>query len=511
MSAPFPPLARLRGIGKRFGPVSVLRGVDFDILPGEVHLLAGENGAGKSTLIKILGGVYSDFEGTVEIAGRLVRPKSPLEANALGIAVIYQELSLVPSMTVTDNIFLGRAVSRGGFVRDREQRVRARRLLEQLGIELDVTQRVEELPVAQQQLTEIAKALAQRAPVIVMDEPTSALNAPEVEQLFGLIRDLKRRGRGIVYITHKMEEIERLADRITVLRDGERVGTALAAELPPAKLLRWMVGRELAEQFPRHASQPGGERLRLVDFTVRPAGRVGPPAVESVSLALRAGEILGVAGLQGSGASDLFLGLFGAHGRGTSGSARLNGQPLRITNPRAAIEQGIALLTNDRKATGLVLPLPVIANATLADLPRLSAAGWRRPAREWAATEALGQRLSLRAAVFGMETGLLSGGNQQKVALAKWLQVEPKVLLLDEPTRGIDIGAKREIYALLDQLTAQGVAIMLISSELPELLALSDRMIVLHRGRLTAEFTRNQATPERILAAAMGARTGDRG
>ncbi len=496
-----PPLVRLRGIGKRFGPVTVLRGVDLDIRAGEVLILAGENGAGKSTLIKVLGGVHSGFDGTIEIAGRVVRPRSPLEAASLGVAIMFQELSLVPTLTVADNIFLGRALTRAGFVDDAAQRAAARRLLAQLGIGLEVDRRVEDLPIAQQQLTEIAKALARDARVIVMDEPTSALNAPEVEKLFHLIADLKARGCGIVYITHKMEEIGRIADRICVLRDGEHVGTAPAAELPPAKLLNWMVGRELNEQFPRPAGLPGEERLRLDSFSVRRGGRT---LVEPLSFQVRAGEIVGLGGLQGSGASDLFAGLFGAYGPATNGRAWLGGQPLEIASPRRAIDQGLAWLTNDRKTSGLVLPLSIIANATLADLPRLSPGGWRRPAREATVTRELGATLALRAASLELEVGALSGGNQQKVALAKWLQTGPRLLLLDEPTRGIDVGAKREIYQLLNHLTGRGLAILLITSELPELLALSDRILVMHRGRLTAEFTREQATPEGILAAAMG-------
>jgi ABC-type sugar transport system ATPase subunit len=499
-----PTLVRMTRITKRFGSVTVLREVDLEIRGGEVLVLAGENGAGKSTLIKILGGVYTDFDGAIELGGRPVRPQSPLGANALGIAVIYQELSLVPSMTVADNIFLGRSLTRGGFVDDTAQRVQAQQLLDQLGLQIDVNQTVEQLPIALQQLTEIAKALAQNARVIVMDEPTSALSAPEVAKLFALIQDLKTRGCGIVYITHKMEEIERIGDRITVLRDGEHVGTAPASELPPAKLVQWMVGREIDQQFPRHAPRIGAQRLRLENFSILAGRRHSRPLVDGVSLFVRAGEILGVAGLQGSGASELFLGLFGGYGKEVRGQLFLNGQPLRITSPRQAIEQGIALLTNDRKATGLVLPLSIIANATLADLPHLSPAGWRSPRREAEATRSHAQALSLRAASLDLEVAALSGGNQQKVVLAKWLQTRPKLLLLDEPTRGVDVGAKREIYQLMNQLTAQGIAILLITSELPELLAMSDRIAVMHRGRLTAEFTSEQATAERILEAAMG-------
>ncbi|MCL5096096.1 MAG: sugar ABC transporter ATP-binding protein, partial [Candidatus Omnitrophica bacterium] len=442
-SAPAQPvLVRMTGITKRFGNVTVLHGVDLEIRQGEVLILAGENGAGKSTLIKILGGVYSDFEGEITIGQRPARPRSPLEANALGIAVIYQELSLVPSMTVADNIFLGRSLTRAGFMDDRSQCAQAQQLLDQLGIDIDVNLTVEQLPIGSQQLTEIAKALAQKANVIVMDEPTSSLNAPEVEKLFGLIRDLKKRGCGIVYITHKLEEIKRIGDRITVLRDGQHIASAPASTVSTAQLLQWMVGRQIEEQFPHHQAKPGNVRLELENFSVPHPDGSGRNAVEGVSLVVHAGEILGFAGLQGSGASELFLGLFGARGSSTGGQVRLNGQPLSIRSPRRAIDHGIALLTNDRKTTGLVLPLSIVANTTLADLPRLSPWGWRRSQREIKATGNLAQTLSLRAASLEMEVGLLSGGNQQKTALAKWLQTGPQLLLLDEPTRGVDIGAK---------------------------------------------------------------------
>jgi ribose transport system ATP-binding protein len=501
------PLVRMRGIGKRFGSARVLEGVDLDIHPGEVLVLAGENGAGKSTLIKILGGVHADYEGTLEIQGQIARPQSPLEAAALGISVIFQELSLVPSMTVTDNIFLGRPVARGGWIDDRAQRLEARKLLGRLGLEIDVRRRVDELSISQQQQVEIAKALARHTRVVVMDEPTSALSAPEVDQLFGLITDLKARQCGVVYITHRMEEIERVADRITVLRDGRHVATTIAAGLEPARLIRWMVGRDLADQFPRNAPHPGPVRLRLHGFSVPARRRDQPAPVDRVTLSVHAGEIVGVAGLQGSGNSELFLALFGVRGSQVSGQVHLREQPFRVRSPRHSIEQGMALLTNDRKATGLVLSLSVTANATLADLPRLSPWGWRRPRRENAVARSLGERLHLRAPSLDLEVETLSGGNQQKVALGKWLQTDPQVLLLDEPTRGIDVAAKREIYQLLNQLTAQGLAILLITSELPELLALSDRLVVLHRGRVTAEFDRLEATPEKVLEAAMGGLT----
>jgi ABC-type sugar transport system ATPase subunit len=495
----------MTGIAKRFGSVLVLDGVDLEVFAGEVHVLAGENGAGKSTLVKILAGVHTDFEGTLEIDGRPVRPDSPLAANALGVAMIYQELSLVPSMRVADNIFLGRSpTSRAGLIDDRAQRAEARRLLEPLGIEVDVDRLVEQLPIGTRQLIEIAKALSYRAKVIVMDEPTSALSAPEVERLFGLIARLKAQGRGIVYITHRMEEIDAIADRITVLRDGRFVGSAPAAELPTPRLVEWMVGREVAQQFPRHEARPGAERLRVEEFVVTGGARSARPLVDRVGFSVRAGEILGIGGLQGSGASAMLMGLAGAYGDRARGRVWLDGRPVCIRRPRDAIDRGMAMLTNDRKATGLVLSMSVVANATLADLRRLAPGGWRRPRREREATSRLSEALHLRAASLEMEVGELSGGNQQKVALAKWLQTDPRILLLDEPTRGVDVGAKREIYQLMNEWTLRGIAIILITSEMPELLAMSDRILVLHRGRAIAELSRGQATAQRVLEAAMG-------
>jgi ABC-type sugar transport system ATPase subunit len=499
-----PPLFRLTGITKRFGNTTVLQDVSFEGHAGEVHILAGENGAGKSTLIKILGGIHTDFEGRIEIQGREARPRSPLEATALGIAIIHQELSLIGPMSVADNISLGREPTRAGFVLQWENTSIARHWMTQLSLDIDVRQPVETFSLATRQMIEIAKALSQNARVIVMDEPTSALNAPEVQKLFDLIRSLKTRGCCIVYITHKMEEIDRIADRITVLRDGRLIGVAPAPELPPAKFIQWMVGRELAEQSPRRATKLGDELLRLENFSVFPSGLSTRPAVENISLSVRAGEVVGLAGLQGSGASELFLGLFGAYGHATSGRMFLKNAERRFSSPREAIASGIALLTNDRKTTGLVLSMSVCANATLAGLPELSPGGWRSPSRERAAAEALTAPMRLRAASLDIEAGALSGGNQQKVALAKCLQTRPQLLMLDEPTRGIDIGAKREIYDLVEKWTSEGMAILLITSEMPELLTLSDRIIVLHRGRVIEVFSHREAKPESILAAAMG-------
>jgi len=498
------PLVSMKGISKRFGGAWALQNVDFTIFPGEVHVLAGENGAGKTTLIKILAGVYPDFKGTIHINGKYVHPRSPQEAAELGVAVIHQELSLVPSMTVADNIFMGRPITRSGFVRDSLQKKKAGSLLSKLGLSIDENSFVDQLPISMRQLVEIAKALARNARVIVMDEPTSALNAPEVEKLFSLIHDLKNHGCGIVYISHKMEEIETIADRITVLRDGRLVGSSQAQNLPVPKLIKWMVGREMDKQFPRHQGKMGKERLRINNFSVFPRGFSHKPAVDKVSLFVHQGEILGIGGLQGSGASELLLGLFGAYGKNTRGTLFLGGKQICLDSPRKAINHGISLVTNDRKTTGLVLSMSIIANATLADLNRLSPGGWRNPTKERQVTRKITKPLNLQAASLDMNMNELSGGNQQKVVMAKWLQTNPELLLLDEPTRGVDVGAKREIYHLMNQWTSQGIAIILITSEMPELLAMSDRIVVMHRGRITAEFPREQAAPDLVLAAAMG-------
>lgn len=498
------PIVTMKGIGKRFGPVSVLRDVDFEVHSSEVHVLAGENGAGKSTLIKILAGVYQDYDGSIELDGMPFRPQSPAEARSLGIAVIYQELSIVPSMTVADNLFLGRFLCSHGFVSDRRQRVEARRILREFGIDLDCDRLACDLPVSAQQMIEIAKALGANARVVVMDEPTSALNSVETERLFDLIARLKQRGCGIVYITHKMEEIYRVADRISVLRDGAPVGAAFASELPRKQMIEWMVGRSIEEQFHREPPEFEGELLRVEDFTVSNPQLGRPPLVDGMSFSVRAGEILGVAGLQGSGNSELFWGLFGALGDSVAGAVTLEGQRLAIRSPQDAVRNGLALLTNDRKASGLVLSMSVTANIALASMKQLSPGGWRNRVHERRLAESAARSVRLRAASLDMEAGQLSGGNQQKVALAKWVETHPRVLLLDDPTRGVDVGAKREIYQLMNEWTAAGMSILLISSELPELLGMSDRVMVMHRGRMTHMLDRRDATPQSVLTAAMG-------
>lgn len=495
------PLVAMTAISKRFGAVCVLKNVDFFVQPGEVCALAGENGAGKSTLMKILGGVHTEYGGSVAVGGNLVRLRSPLDAARHGIVLIHQELSLVPHLTVADNLLLGRWPTRFGWIRRRRLRAAAREALDEVGLAVDLDVAAGQLPLATQQLIEIAKAVGQAARVIVMDEPTSALNAPDVELLFARIADLKSRGCGLVYITHKLDEIHRIADRVTVLRDGTLVGSAPASALSPAQLIGWMVGREIDKPVRRGAAATSATRLELRNFSIAENRRW---IVEPISLHVRAGEVVGLAGLQGSGNSALLAGIFGARERDVGGTVLVDGKPVTSRTPRRSIAAGIALVTSDRKESGLVLSMPIFANMTLADLRQVCDAGWLQKRREKAIAAELADRLQLRAAGLEQDVGTLSGGNQQKVMLAKWWNTRPRVLLLDEPTRGIDVGAKQEIYELINLWSGQGIAILLITSELPELLGLADRIVVLHRGRRTAEFARDAFSGDAIIAAAMG-------
>jgi ribose transport system ATP-binding protein len=499
------PILSMAGVSKSFSDVPVLKDVNFDLSPGEVHILAGENGAGKTTLIKVLAGVHTDYTGEIRLHGKFVRFKSPHEASVHGISAIHQDMSLVNSMSVADNLFLGRENTRKNIWMDfRRQRERAAGLLKQLNISADLDSVVGDLPVSIRQMIEIAKALVHDARVIIMDEPTSALSSTEVERLFSIIADLKRRGCGIIYISHRMEEIYTIADRITVLRDGKYIGTSAVRDLPREDLIQWMVGRTISQQFPPRISKPGPAIFSVRDFSLPDPFGVKRWAVENLSFDLHSGEILGIAGLQGSGKSEFLNGLFGTYGRVDQGQVDLEKSPFPIRSPALSIRHGVALLTNDRKGTGLVPTMAVRQNITLASLKDVSPGGWMNPAREEAAARQDVSAYDIKVSSPRQEVQTLSGGNQQKVVLAKWLRIKPKVLLLDEPTIGVDVGAKHEIYELMNNWTAQGIAILLITSELPELLAMSDRIIVLHRGRITSEFARGQATQQNVIEAAMG-------
>jgi ribose transport system ATP-binding protein len=491
------PLVEMRGITKRFPGVHALSDVDFRIVPGAVTALVGENGAGKSTLMKVLGGNYAPESGEILIDGRVVRFATPAEARVAGVSVIHQELSLVPEMSVSENIHL--ADMPGGMLGWLDRRLMAEEtvsVLEQLGCRLDPWMTVRRLTLAQQQLVEIARSLVTRPAVIVMDEPTAALNETETERLFKIIAELKASGTAVVYISHRMDEIFRISDFIAVLRDGENAGYLTRAEATPEKVIRLMVGREVTERFPK-ADVPAGEVLLDV------SGLTSPGAIADISFTLRRGEILGIGGLMGAGQYPLARALFGLCP--TSGSIKVSGRETKLSSPRAAMRAGIGLLPEDRKKDGLVLPASVRANLELASLPRLSGRfGWIRRRQETALVSEQVTHLAIIAASTEQLVGNLSGGNQQKVVLGKWLATAPEIIIMCEPTRGIDVGAKAEIYRLIGQLVSAGKGIVLISSELPELLALSDQVLVMNEGRVAGILPRSVATPEHVMLLATG-------
>jgi len=505
MKKKFEPIVQMKGIGKKFGPVRVLEHINFDIYPGEVHVLAGENGAGKSTLIKILAGVHTSYEGEIFFNGEQIKPSSPIDANDIGIGVIYQELSLVPTMDVVDNLFLGRTLTRAGFIQKKAQLIRAQELLNDLNLKVDPTTLVNDLPMSMRQLIEIAKAVSLNAKVIIMDEPSSALNAHDAEQLFRLIDRLKSSSVGIVYISHRMEEIDRLADRITVLRDGKWIISAPAEEIRNHQLINYMVGRKLEDQIQREFhNHLENVKFSVEDVTINDPSTFGKKLVDGISFEVMEGEVLGIAGLRGSGSSELLNGIFGTYGVHVAKKMILNGKEIQIRNPHQAIDKKVALLTNNRKTTGLIMPMSIIDNICLPNLSEFCQLGWRSEAKQKQAAEKQDQSLNFHTPSLNTKVLYLSGGNQQKVTISKWLEIEPELLLLDEPTRGVDVGAKHDIYNLIDRLTKRGIAILLITSEMPELLALSDRIIVLHRGVITAELTKDEFSAEKVLEAAMG-------
>ncbi len=473
------PLLQMRGVHKSFPGVHALRGVDLTLQRGQVLALVGENGAGKSTLIKVLAGVHQPDAGELRIDGQLLRINNPVEGRRAGVSVIYQEFNLVPDMSAAENLFLGREPGRFGITQPRREREQTQQLLHRLGVNFDPSTRCRDLTVAQQQTLEIAKALADQARIIVMDEPSAALTQHEVERLFELIEDLKSRGIGIIYISHRIDEIFRIADRVTVLRDGAHVATEPIENVTRAKLIEQMVGRKLENEFPKQRATIG--EARLVARNLRRGARL-----RGVSLQVRRGEVLALAGLVGAGRTELVRLLFGAD-RPESGSIELDGKPLVLKHPRHAIRAGICLLTEDRKAQGLVLGLSVRENFALPNLGAFSTAGVITRGRERAAFARYVKSLNIRIPHQEQLARNLSGGNQQKVVLAKWLQRNAEVIIFDEPTRGIDVGAKYEVYLLMNELAAAGKAIIMVSSELPEVLGMADRILVMHEGVITGQ------------------------
>ena len=494
-----PPVLRAQGVSKRFAGVRVLEGVSFDLRGGEVHTIMGENGAGKSTLLKLLAGVHRPDAGRIALDGEPVDIASPRHAQRLGISLIHQEPLSFPDLSVAENIHLGHGLPRGvlGQIDWRAMRADAGKLLGELGVPLDASAKLRGLSIADQQMVELAAALSQKARVLLMDEPTASLTPREVERLFGIVRRLRGEGVAVAFISHRLPEVFEISDRITVLRDGEFIGTKAVGETTPDEVIRLMVGRELNAGVGR-----GGARFLEPLLEVKGLCRAGEFA--DVSFAVRAGEIVGLAGLVGAGRTEVARAIFGVT-RPDAGEVRIGGEIAHVRSPRDAVDRGLAYVPEDRQKHGLVPPMSVAANATLADLAGVSTAGWLRPRRERLVAQKWADRLRTRLRDVAQPARELSGGNQQKVVLGKWLQAAPRVLIVDEPTRGVDVGAKAEVHALLTELAAEGKAVLMISSDLPEVLSMSDRVLVMSEGRLTGEYPRGEATQEKVMAAAVAA------
>ncbi len=497
------PLISMKGVTKSFHAVVALSDVSIDIRRGELHSLCGENGAGKSTLMKILSGVITDYEGDVLLRGDPISFKGTRDAEDAGISIIHQELNLVEELSSAANIFLGREICKAfGFLDDRAMESAARKLLRELECDIDPRQRVGALRVGDQQLVEIAKALSLDAEILIMDEPTSALTSSEVERLYRVIERLRTRGVTIVYISHKMDEIFRLSDRISVLRDGRLVATVEREATTPRKVTHLMVGREIEEtRFDEPRSQ-GDVVLAVEELSLPWPGHARAWRLRDIGFELRRGEILGIAGLMGAGRTELLECLFGCSPERYSGRVILDGREVSFDHPRDAKRAGLAFVTEDRKRLGLFQDMSVGQNLTLCVLDRARSGGFIRGRREEDLASESIQRLQIKTEGSGARMTSLSGGNQQKTVIGRWLLTEPRVLLLDDPTRGVDVGAKAELYRLMDSLCRDGIGILLTSSELPELLTVCDRILVLAEGRITAEFDREDATEEKIMEAA---------
>ncbi len=500
------PILEMKNITKEFPGVKALDDVNLDLFEGEFHSLVGENGAGKSTLMKVLSGVYpyGTYEGEIRVKGEEKRFTTIREAEQAGIAIIFQELSLVKELTVGENIFLGREPAKFGIINWTEIYQKSSKLLKELNLKINPKTEVGSLGIGQQQLVEIAKALSQNAKILVLDEPTAALTESEVEILFEIVRDLKKRGVGMIYISHKLDEVFAMSDRITVLRDGQTVATENALVLDKDKVISLMVGRDVGDIFPKGTHDFGEVVLEAKNINAFDPDVSTKKLVDDVSFEVREGEVLGIAGLMGAGRSELLSAIFGAWRGNHSGEVLVDGKSVSINSPGDAIKNGIGFVTEDRKRYGLILDQTIMENSTLAGLKKISGKFLINRSKEVVATKDAMETLNVKANSPMTVTGTLSGGNQQKVVLGKWLLTKPKVLFLDEPTRGIDVGAKQEIYAEINELAKQGLAIVMVSSELPEVLGLSDRILVLHEGHLTGEFSKVEATPEKVMAAATG-------
>jgi ABC-type sugar transport system ATPase subunit len=502
-----PYILEMKGITKEFPGVRALDNVTFSVRKGEIHALCGENGAGKSTLMKILSGVYpyGSYEGKIYINGNEVQFKNIKESQEAGIAIIYQELAVVEEMTVAENMFLGHELMRGKYVDWNLLYAEAQKWLQKIGLPIDPETKVGDLTVGKQQLIEIAKALTKEAKIIILDEPTAALTESDVSTLKNILRDLRSQGVTCIYISHKLNEVMELADTVTVLRDGKTVSTDPIDKLTEDRIIAKMVGRELHELYPYEPRELGEEILKVNNYSVIDE-KSGKKVIDNASFILRRGEILGVSGLMGSGRTELFTSIFGAYKGKKQGTIFLNGKEVIIESPADAIRHGIAYVSEDRKKYGLILEMDIIKNSTLVALKRVTNWNMIDRALEVKYAEEITKKMKLKAPNLELKVSQLSGGNQQKVVLSKWLLNNPQVLILDEPTRGIDVGAKHEIYKIINELANQGVGIVLISSELPEVMGMSDRILVMSEGRIVGEFSREDATQEKIMTCATGGR-----
>lgn len=496
-------LLDMKNISKTFGNVQALKGVSLDLYAGEVLALMGENGAGKSTLMNILSGSLQPTEGEIYLNGEKVVVPDPITAKKLGIAKIHQELQIVPELSVAENIFLGRwKTSAGPAVDFKAMKDEAKVYLDMLDVHVDPSKKLKDLRIGEQQLVEIAKAISLNSKIIVMDEPTSAISEKEAEKLFTIIRRLRGEGKGIIYITHRMEEIFKIADRLTVMRDGQYIGTVKAAETSKDEIIRMMVGRDMSEQYPKDPTEKGEVALEVRNLTYTPPMGSFRRSLKNISLKVRHGEVLGIAGLAGAGRSEFFECLAGVHHGDTRGEIIIEGRPVTIKTPADAIRAGISFATEDRKGSGLVLQRSIGENMSLPLLKKFSSMFFMKHQEEKKVWQEQMEALRVKAPSYKTLASSLSGGNQQKVVLARWLMTHPKILLLDEPTRGIDVGAKAEIYQLINNLAKQGMAIIVVSSELPEVIGISDRIVTFCEGELTGEFMQEDATQEKLLQSA---------
>ncbi|MFC2969601.1 multiple monosaccharide ABC transporter ATP-binding protein [Acidimangrovimonas pyrenivorans] len=502
------PILEMRGITKTFPGVKALDDVTFQVMPGEIHALVGENGAGKSTLMKVLSGVYphGSYDGEILFEGQPMAFGGIHDSEARGIIIIHQELALVPLLSIAENIFLGNEITRRGAIDWHQTYRRTEELLAKVGLREDPQLPVDSLGVGKQQLVEIAKALSKKVKLLILDEPTAALQEHDSQKLLDLLLEFKAQGITSILISHKLNEIDRVADRLTVLRDGATVSHMDRGEISEARIIRDMVGRDMAHRFPERTPELGETLFEVRDWNVFHPQHPDRQVIRNASLTVRRGEVVGIAGLMGAGRTEFAMSLFGrSWGQKISGSATLNGRPADLSSVPAAVDAGLAYVTEDRKELGLVLDETILRNTTLANLPAVSTRGVIDANRERKVAEDYRKALGTRTPSVFQKVVNLSGGNQQKVVLAKWLFTDPQVLILDEPTRGIDVGAKYEIYAIINQLAEQGRGVIVISSEMPELLGMCDRIYVMNKGTFVGELTREEASQERIMEKIMAA------